>query len=102
MNEITGTVRPIHDNVLVCCLNFDERVSKGGIVFLSDNGKPEGVRPRWAKVWAVGPEQHDVEVGDWILIEHGRWTRKFVVNGEEIHGVDVNGILMVSDSEIPE
>ena len=33
-----------------------------------------GIRPRWARVYAVGPEQKDVSEGEWILLEHGRWT----------------------------
>ena len=43
------------------------------------------------------------EVGDYILIEHGRWTRKMDidVDGEEItlHRVDIDAILAVSDEK---
>ena len=103
MNAIQGKITPIRDNILVHNMNFDEIYRKSGIVIQSDNGKTDGIRPRWAQVWAVGPEQKDVVVNDWVLIEHGRWTRKFIVNdnNEEtvIHGIDTNAILLVSDQK---
>ncbi len=67
-------LRPIRDKVLVTNLERGERTTAGGIVLLDDDGKSEGIRPRWCQVYAVGPEQTDVEVGQWIVVEHGRWT----------------------------
>lgn len=104
MNVVTGKIVPLRDNVLVTDMNFDARVSKGGIVLPSDDGKSEGVRHRWGRVWAIGPEQTDVQVGEWLLIEHGRWTRGIKVedeNGDEIviRRIDTNAILMVSDED---
>ena len=101
---VKGKVTPLHDNVLVTDMSFDERVSKGGIVILSDDGKTEGIRHRWARVWAIGPEQQDVKVNDWILIEHGRWTRGIKIedeNGDEIliRRIDTNAIIMISDEK---
>ena len=73
-----GHVRPIHDRVIVRQMNFDEMVTKGGIILPSDDGKSHGVNPRWGKVYAKGHENRDeFEVGDWVLVEHGRWTRGF-------------------------
>jgi co-chaperonin GroES (HSP10) len=100
--KVTGKIIPIRDNVLVTDMNFDMRVSAGGIVLPSDDGKSEGVRHRWGRVWAIGPEQQDVKVGEWILVEHGRWTRGVVVELEDgtditIRRVDLKGILMVTD-----
>jgi co-chaperonin GroES (HSP10) len=102
MNVVTGKIIPIRDNVLVTDMNFDARISAGGIVLPSDDGKSEGVRHRWARVWAVGPQQKDVTVGEWILLEHGRWTRGITVvdeTGDEIviRRADINAILMVSE-----
>jgi co-chaperonin GroES (HSP10) len=102
--KVTGKIIPIRDNVLVTDMNFDQRVSKGGIVLPSDDGKSEGVRHRWSRVWAIGPEQQDVKVGEWILVEHGRWTRGVVVELEDgtditIRRVDLKGILMVTDED---
>jgi co-chaperonin GroES (HSP10) len=104
MNVVTGKIIPIRDNILVTDMNFDARVSAGGIVLPSDDGKSEGVRHRWGRVWAVGPTQKDVKVGEWILLEHGRWTRGVTVvneNGDEIiiRRADINAILMVTDED---
>jgi co-chaperonin GroES (HSP10) len=104
MNVVTGKIVPIRDNVLVTDMNFDARVSAGGIVLPSDDGKSEGVRHRWGRVWAIGPQQNDVKVGEWILLEHGRWTRGVKVTDEDgneiiIRRADINAILMVTDEE---
>jgi len=101
-SKITGKLIPIRDNVLVTDMNFDARVSKGGIVLPSDDGKSEGVRHRWGRVWAIGPEQKDVKVGEWILLEHGRWTRGVIVVEEDgteltIRRADIKAILVVSE-----
>ena len=77
--KVVGKIIPIRDNVLVTDMNFDNRVSAGGIILPSDDGKSEGIRHRWARVWAIGPEQKDVKVGEWIRLEHGRWTRGVTV-----------------------
>lgn len=102
-HEITS-LRVLHDHVVVEEMAFDSRTTSGGIIVLNDDKKVEGVRPRWAKVYAVGAEQHDVEVGQWVLVEHGRWTRGVKVkdsNGEHtIRRVDNNAILAVSDEQV--
>lgn len=86
MNVVKGKLRPLHDNVLVADMSFEEQTTASGIVIQSDDGKNHGIKPRWCRVWAVGPAQLDVQVGEWILVEHGRWTRGVKVddNGVEI------------------
>ena len=86
MNVVKGKLRPLHDNVLVTDMSFEEQTTASGIVIQSDDGKAHGIKPRWARVWAVGPAQLDVQVGEWIRVEHGRWTRGVKVddNGVEI------------------
>jgi co-chaperonin GroES (HSP10) len=102
--KVTGKLRPLNDNVLITDMNFGEQTSKGGIVIRSDDGKSEGVKPRWGRVWAVGPAQHDVKVGDWIYIEHGRWTRGVTVVEEDgteiiIRRVEVKSIIASSETK---
>jgi co-chaperonin GroES (HSP10) len=96
-------IRALHDHVIVSDMNFGETKTAGGLILRSDDAKAHGVHPRWGKVYAVGPEQKDVHVGQWILIEHGRWTRSVKIddgNGEKnIQRVDLKGILAVSDEE---
>jgi co-chaperonin GroES (HSP10) len=97
-------LQPIRDKVIVSDMQFNERFSAGGIVILNDNGKIHGIRPRWGKVYAVGPEQTDVKIGQWILVSHGRWTRGVKIedsNGEQtLRMVDNKDILLVSDEEV--
>jgi hypothetical protein len=94
-------IRPLNKDVIVYDMDFGEIKTQSGIVVQSDDGKAHGIKPRWGKVYKVGPEQQDVKEGQWILIEHGRWTRKVKINdgdGEkEIQKVDVDCILAVSD-----
>ena len=102
-SKVKGRLKPIRDNVLITDMNFEGRVSKGGIVILSDDGKTEGVRHRWGRVWAIGPEQKDVKVGEWILLEHGRWTRGLEIEDESgeftLRKIDPECIMMISDEE---
>lgn len=94
-------VRPIHDHILVKDMDFGEMKTAGGIIIQSDNAKTHGVKPRWAQIYKIGPEQTEYSVGQWILLEHGRWTRKFKINdGEnivEIQRVDIDAILATAD-----
>ena len=95
-------VRPILDHVIVQDMEFGEQKTKGGIIIVDDDGKQHGIKPRWAKVYAVGPKQNDVKPDDWILIEHGRWTRGFNFEREDgsiytLRRVDTDAIIMKSD-----
>jgi len=98
-------LHPLNDSVIVSDMNFEERISTGGIVLLTDNGKSSGIRPRWARVYAVGPDQHDIRVGTWICVEHGRWTRGIEIEDETgkqtLRRVDPKDIMMESD-ELPD
>jgi co-chaperonin GroES (HSP10) len=103
MQVIKGRILPIRDNVLVADMEFGEEKTAAGIIIQNLNGKVEGIKARWGRVWAVGPEQKDVSVGEWICVAHGRWTRGIrVQDGEEeitIRRVDNKDILIVSDEK---
>jgi hypothetical protein len=43
----------------------------------------QGIVPRWARVYSVGPEQEDIKVGQYVLVSHGRWTRGIEVTDPE-------------------
>lgn len=94
-------IRAIKDWVIAVEMDFDEIKTAGGIILRSDDGKEHGVKPRWCRVYKIGPEQKDVKEGQWILVEHGRWSRQMHINDGEsekkIQRIDTNGIMMVSD-----
>lgn len=91
----------IRDSVIVSDMDFGEQKTSSGIILRSDDGKVHGIKPRWGKVYKVGPEQTDVREGQWILIEHGRWTRGLEIDDGDgvktIRKVDTKCILAVSD-----
>lgn len=96
-----GTLLPIRDNVIVEEMEFGEQITKGGIIIQSDDGKTMGVKPRWGRVYAVGPKQKDIKVGEWVLMEHGRWTRGMTVEGEDgvtrtLRRVDTDAIMLTA------
>lgn len=97
------SLEPLRDAVIVSDMSFDMRTTTGGIVLLNDNGTGAGIRPRWAQVYAVGPDQTDVAPGDWICVAHGRWTRGIEIDDagieRTIRRVDPNDILLVSDEQ---
>jgi hypothetical protein len=96
-------IRAINDDVIISDMDFGEIRTASGIVIRSDDGKNHGIKPRWGRVYKVGPEQKEIREGQWILVEHGRWTRKVKINDGEgeksIQKVDVKSILAVSDDQ---
>ena len=104
MPAIKGNIRPLGAKVLVSDMEFGMEQTSSGILLHSDNGKRSGIHPRWAKVFAVGPDQREVKVGEWILLEHGRWSRGHIYEDEdgnqiELRLADINAMLMSSDDK---
>ena len=98
-HKING-LTPLHDIVLVRDMSFEARKLSSGILLLNDDGKSDGIRPRWARVFAVGPEQKEIKPGEWVYVEHGRWSRgiEVEINDEEfvIRRVDPACIIFAS------
>ena len=69
------SLQPVRGTVLVHNIESGDRRTKNGIIVLDDDGKERGIRERWAQVWAKHDEIDDIDIGDWVLIKHGRWTR---------------------------
>ena len=95
------TLRAIRDHVLVTDMEFGDVKTEAGIIIQSDDGKAHGVHPRWAKVYAIGPEQTEVKIGQWILVEHGRWTRIHKIDDgdseKNVQRVESDAIMLVSN-----
>jgi len=98
-----STIRPLRERILAELLGLGERVTSGGIVIQSENGKDRGVRPRWAKIHFVGEGIDWVKPGQYVLVAHGRWSRQFEAehNGEKLKLVmlDNKEVLLVTDED---
>jgi hypothetical protein len=98
-------IQALQDAVLVSDMEFDTRITQAGLILPNDNGTSLGIRPRWGRVYAVGPKQKAVRPGQWIMVAHGRWTRGIDIEDGElshkrtIRKIDPKDILLVSDRE---
>ena len=98
-------IKALHDNVIVSDMEFDTRITQSGLILPNDNGTTLGIRPRWGRVYAVGQDQKDVKVGQWICVAHGRWTRGIDIEDgtgptkRTIRKIDPADILLVADGD---
>lgn len=104
LNPVKGKPRAVGNRVLVTDMYFGEQKTASGLIIKDDDGTTRGIYPRWGKVYSKGPSNKDpYEIGQWILIEHGRWTRAFTVDdgeGEkEVRMVETESILAYSDEK---
>ena len=101
LNAVKGTPRAFGENVLVSDMHFGEQTTAVGIILGSDDGKTRGIYPRWGRVYSKGSDNKDgFQVGEWILIMHGRWTRGMKVDTPEgeivVRKVELESILATS------
>lgn len=101
-------VRPLANEILVTEMQKGEKLTRGGLIIPDDNGKDRGIKPRWAKVYKVGRNVDYVKPGEYILVEHGRWTYgiEMILSDDEgnetkhyLQRVDTAAILLVSEEE---
>jgi len=84
LQKFKGNLKAIGKRVLVSDMYFGEQKTASGLIINNDDGQTRGIYPRWGKVYSKGPDNNDdYEVGDWILIEHGRWTRSMCLETNE-------------------
>lgn len=97
-------LKPLKNTIIVHGMDFNERKSQGGVIIPDDDMKSAGIRPRWAQVYALGPDIDYLKVGQYIMISHGRWSRGQTIVDDEgekvIRKVDPNDILLVSDEKV--
>ena len=89
--------------VVVHNMERGEAATNFGFVLGNDEGKTHGLRSRWAQVYAKGDDITEFEVGHWVLVSHGRWTKGIDLHDEHLYMIDwPSGVTMVSDSiEMP-
>lgn len=95
-------IKALKNTILVTEFKYGER-KVGSIIIRDDNGTTRGIRPRWGKIIATGDDVNEVNVGQWVLVEHGRWSHGVDVDTETgkvtVFKVDPTGIMLVTDSE---
>lgn len=100
---VTESFKPMKDKIFATGIEEGMQKTKGGIILTDDNFKDHGIRPRWCQIWAVGEEVEDVKAGDWVLVEHGRWSLRIhlVLPDEEldIWQIDPKAMMIVTDTD---
>jgi len=100
---MSNTIKAIKGKVLIDQIEQGERRTKSGIIILDDNGKACGIRERWGRVYAVGDDVLDINIGEWCLIKHGRWSRGVPLETEDgtitLRQIDwPDAVLLVADA----
>lgn len=84
--EIPNKIECLDDTLYVEKIEYGERTLKSGILIPIETMDYQGhfVRPRWAKVLFKADNIKNVNVGDWVLINHGHWSSSIncKINGE--------------------
>jgi hypothetical protein len=113
-------LKPTHDGVIIDIIDRDitqKDLGGGKVLHLIADDTFEGphnsmahthpgIRPRWARVLAVGPDVHadDVRIGDLVLCDTLKWGRKFPLgrdNGQVVHiwRIEAKNILGVNQEQ---
>lgn len=100
--EAICRLQPINNNVLFRFLDtttgakrmFSDRASASGIIVSAQRAEQQD--PRWGQAIAVGPDL-DIKVGEFIMINGGRWSAETEIMGTKLWKTDGDEILMVTD-----
>ena len=93
-------VRAIGDRVLALMIDSPDgyKATKSGILVNDKDATEDAVRPRWFKVYSLGPTANKgISVGQYVYVAHGRWTHGIKIDDEKIYSLDNEEILAVSD-----
>lgn len=100
---VRGDIQALPGRVMVADIEVGMK-KVGNILVPDDNGLVRGIHPRWGQVVSVGEGlEEDLEPGQWVLIEHGRWSWGLKVDADgvekKLHGIDPAAILLVADED---
>lgn len=98
---MSNNVRAIGEKILAEVIERPSGYIKtqSGLLVADKDGTENAIRPRWFKIYSIGPDNDmGLETGQYVYVEHGRWTREVKVNEElKIVMLDNKDILLVSD-----
>jgi len=98
-------LRALSDNILCIEGDFGDQTTESGIIVKSTIGKAEGVVPRWFKVFEVGPKIDWLKSGQYVYVQHGRWTEGFKTTDDRLEPdqkvwkVEPKACMLVSDDK---
>lgn len=97
---VNDTLQSVRDVIVCTGADFGDQQTAGGIIIKSNIKESQGITSRWMQVYNVGPDIDFLQPGDWVLVEYGRWTEGFAVDGhDEAYRVDPKGCMAVSDTK---
>lgn len=98
-------IRALPNRILATKGDFGEHKTKSGIIIADTDGTSAGIVPRWFQVFEIGEGIDEVQPGQWILVDHGRWTPGVTIDDDrldetdKVWQIDPEGILGTSDQE---
>lgn len=100
---INGDINPLKKGIIGYNIEEGMKKTAGGIILHDDTTKEIGIRPRWMRVYKVGKDIKDLKPGQYILVDHGRWTRGFEImidgNKETARWVQYSFVMAVQDEK---
>lgn len=94
-------IKAVGDRVLASMIDSPDgyKATSSGILIDDKDASANAIRPRWFKVYALGPKADDaISVGQYVYVAHGRWSNGIKMStGEKIYQLDNEEILAVSD-----
>lgn len=96
-------VKALPNKILGEMMNPPGLFRKKGALFIKDkDGDTSGISPRWFRVVSVGNGIDWLVEGQYVYVDHGRWSQGLKVNDElKVHLLDNKDCMMVSD-DLPE
>jgi hypothetical protein len=78
----------------------DYKKSQGGIFMQDKDADVTGIRPRWFKVFSVGEKIDWITEGEYVLVDHGRWSNGMSVDEQDdkLYLLDNEGCLATQDT----
>ncbi len=98
---MSASIKAVNDKVIGRMANppSGTKTLASGIIIKDKDMDVSGIGPRWFEITSVGPEGPDyLKAGDYVLVEHGRWSNKLTVGLDDyIWLLDNEKILMIAD-----
>lgn len=89
----------IEDHILIDVIESTGERVVNGLIIPGEDSTERGIRPRWVRVYKVGPNQDEVKPGQWLLVKHGEWTRGTLIGDNVYRRVNPKEIFLVSDEQ---